>query len=103
VSNGPGAGPTNGTVAVTEILPAALGLVTMAGSGWTCSAPAAPTCTRSDALSGGSSYPEITVTVNVSATATAQLTNEATVSGGGGNIALTEDLTIVSGVATVKE
>jgi sugar lactone lactonase YvrE len=103
VSNGPGAGPTNGTVAVTEILPAGLGLVTLAGSGWTCSAPAAPTCTRSDALSGGSSYPEITVTVNVSATATAQLTNEATVSGGGGNIALTEDLTIVSGVATVKE
>jgi uncharacterized repeat protein (TIGR01451 family) len=96
VSNGSGAGPTNGAVTVTEILPASLTLVTMAGSGWTCLASSAPTCTRSDALNGASSYPAITVTVNVSASAPAQLTNEVSVSGGGGNIAGAEDLTVVA-------
>jgi uncharacterized protein (TIGR03437 family) len=71
-------------VTVTEILPAGLTLASMAGAGWTCTAP---TCTRSDALNGGSSYPPITVTVNVAATAPAQLTNQASVSGGGANTA----------------
>jgi sugar lactone lactonase YvrE len=96
VSNGAGAGPPTATVTVAETLPAGLTLVSMAGPGWTCTAPAASTCTRSDALSGGSSYPAITVTVNVSATAPSQLTNQASVSGGGGNIAGAEDLTIVA-------
>jgi uncharacterized repeat protein (TIGR01451 family) len=73
VSNGSGAGPASGTVTVAEILPAGLTLVSMAGTGWTCTP--APTCTRSDALNGGSSYPAITVTVNVTATAPSQLTN----------------------------
>ena len=94
VSNGSGAGPTIGTATVTETLPAGLTLVSMAGTGWTCTP--APTCTRSDALNGGSSYPAITVTVDVSATAPGQLTNQASVSGGGGNIAGAEDLTIVA-------
>jgi len=55
----------------------------MAGTGWTCSAPTTPTCTRADALSGGSSYPVINVTVNVAASAANQVTNQASVSGGG--------------------
>jgi uncharacterized repeat protein (TIGR01451 family) len=96
VSNGAGAAPTNGMVTVTETLPAGLTLVSMAGSGWTC---AAPTCTRSDALSGASSYPAITVTVNVPATAPGQLSNQASVSGGGGNVAGAEDLTVIAGAA----
>ena len=100
VSNGPGAGPTNGAVTVTELLPAGLTLLSMAGSGWTCSAPAAPTCTRPDALSGGASYPAITVTVNVSTTAPSQLTNQASVSGGGGNVAGAEDFTLVAPSST---
>ncbi len=95
VSNTSGAGPTNGAVTVTEILPTGLGLVRMAGDGWTCSASAA-TCTRSDALGGGSSYPAIAVTVNVSSAAPGQLTNQAIVSGGGGNTAAAEDLTMVT-------
>jgi sugar lactone lactonase YvrE len=96
VSNGPEAGPTGGVITVSEILPGALSLVTMTGSGWTCSAPAAPTCTRSDALSGGSSYPAITVKVNVAAAAQSQLTNEVSVSGGGANAAGAKDLTVIS-------
>ena len=94
VSNGSDAAPTNGTVTVTELLPAGLTLASMAGSGWTC---AAPTCTRSDALNGGSSYPAIAVTVNVMADAPAQLTNRASVSGGGANtVGRSSDLTLIA-------
>jgi uncharacterized repeat protein (TIGR01451 family) len=100
VSNGSGAGSTIGAVTVTEILPAAFTLVTMAGSGWTCAALPAPACTRSDALNGGSSYPPISVKVNVSAASPGQLTNQASVSGGGGNHAGAEDLTIVAPSST---
>src|ERR1700682_5570039 len=66
VSNGTGAGPTSGTVTVTETAPAGLTLVSMAGTGWTCSAT---TCTRSDALAAGTGYSAITVTANVAASA----------------------------------
>jgi LPXTG-site transpeptidase (sortase) family protein len=41
------------------------------------------TCTRADALAGGSSYPAITITVTVLQTAANSVTNQATVSGGG--------------------
>jgi len=95
VSDGPGAGPTTGAVTVTEILPAGLTLASMSGSGWMCVAPPSSSCTRSDTLSGGASYPPIAVTVNVSA-APGQLTNQVSVSGGGVNIAGAEDLTLVA-------
>jgi hypothetical protein len=50
-------------------------------------APAGPArselCTRSDALAASSSYPALTLTVNVASNAPASLTNTAAVSGGG--------------------
>jgi sugar lactone lactonase YvrE len=95
VTNGSGAGTTNGTATVTEILPTGLTLASMAGTGWTCTP--APACTRSDALMGGSSYPAITVTVNVSAAAPVQVTNQASVSGGGAAaLGRATDLTVVA-------
>src|SRR5262249_21207695 len=54
----------------------------ISGTGWSCTLGTL-TCTRSDALAAGSSYPAITVTVNVSATAASSVTNTATISGGG--------------------
>src|SRR5262249_51332811 len=54
----------------------------MAGTGWSC-VLATLTCTRSDALTAGSSYPPITVTVNVASNAAATVTNTAAVTGGG--------------------
>ena len=84
VSNGANAGPTSGTVTVTDAIPAGLTLAGISGTGWTCGAPnPANTCTRADVLNGGASYPSITVTVNVAANAPAQVTNSATASGGG--------------------
>ena len=81
-----GAGATSGTVTVSDTLPAGLqptgpvGLV----SGWTCGISAQTvTCTRSNALATGASYPAITVNVNVLQTAAASVTNTAAVSGGG--------------------
>ena len=95
VSNGSGAGLTNGTVTVAAILPAGLTLASMAGAGWTCSS--ASICTRADALNGGSSYPSITVTVNVTAPAPGQLTNQASVTGGGAPAAgRVTDLTVIT-------
>ena len=95
VSNGPGAAPTSGVVTVADVLPASLTPASIAGSGWACTI--ALSCTRSDALPGGSSWPPIAVTVNVSNTAPVQVTNQASVIGGGASAAArASDFTLVA-------
>jgi len=86
VSNTAGAGATSGTVTVSEVIPAGLTLQSMSGAGWSCSSGAS-TCTRSDALSGGTSYPPIAVAVNVAPDAPSQATNQVTLTGGGATFA----------------
>jgi hypothetical protein len=84
VSNGANAGTTSGMVTVTEMPPSGLAVTGMAGpngSSWAC-VVVTLSCTRSDALTGGSSYDTITVTVNVAANATSPQVNKASVSGG---------------------
>ena len=79
VSNA-GATPTaGGTVTVTDTPPPSLTPTALSGLGWTC-ALATLTCRRSDALGAGTSYPTITLTVNVSGSAPGSVTNTATVS-----------------------
>jgi len=105
-SNAAGAGPTSGTVTVTDSLPPGITPVEMTGSGWTCSlAPPtlpptsssrrnpvtntyepAPTCSRSDALAPGASYPPITLDVAVADNTQPSVTNTAAVSGGGSGV-----------------
>jgi uncharacterized protein (TIGR03437 family) len=98
VSNAASSGPTSGSVTVSENAPTGLTLASMAGSGWSCTGS---TCTRSDVLSPGSSYPAITVTVNVASNAPSQVTNQVTVSGGGANSATASDVTaVVAGTST---
>ena len=82
VSNSASAGAANGTVTVSEIVPAGLTLKSMYGVDWNCP-PGGSTCTRSDLLSPGSSYPPITVLVNVAASAPSQITNQVSLVGGG--------------------
>ena len=65
----------------------------MSGTGWTCPSNS---CTRSDGLNPGFSYPEITVTVNVPANAPSQVTNQVTVSGGEAPSASATDSTAVA-------
>ncbi|WP_438303437.1 hypothetical protein ACSHXN_19625 [Streptomyces sp. HUAS TT11] len=78
-----GTGPTDGTtVTVTDTLPTGLTAASLSGTGWTCTL-ATPTCTRSDTLAPGASYPTITLTVKASCRAPKQVTNTVTVTGGG--------------------
>jgi uncharacterized repeat protein (TIGR01451 family) len=79
-----GSVPTSGTVTLTDQLPTGLTATAISGSGWSCSTPPVLSCTRSDALQGGGSYPLVTLTVNVDANAPMpQVINTAMVSGGG--------------------
>jgi Domain of unknown function DUF11 len=98
VSNAAGVSPTTGAVTVTETVPVGLTLAGMSGTGWTCPT-GGNTCTRSDALAASSSYPAITVTVNVASNAPASVTNTATVAGGGDSTSTNKtatDVTIIS-------
>jgi uncharacterized repeat protein (TIGR01451 family) len=78
-----GNNPSSGTVTVTETPPAGLTVTALAGAGWTCTV-STRTCTRSDPVAPGGSYPSITVTASVATNATpGTMTNTAAVSGGG--------------------
>jgi uncharacterized repeat protein (TIGR01451 family) len=99
-----GSAPTSGTVTVTDVLPAGLTVAAMSGTGWAC-VVATATCTRSDALAAGTSYPLITLVVNVAGGATGTLINNVTVSGGGdangGNNAASDSVSISPRIGTV--
>ncbi len=85
VSNVGGIATDGSQVKVVDTLPAGLSATDMSGapgSGWFCTT-ATLTCMRSDPLPAAGSYPPITVTVNVANNAPANMTNTATVSGGG--------------------
>jgi uncharacterized protein (TIGR03437 family) len=93
VSNALFAGSTSGPVTFTASVPAGLTIVSLSGSGWNCSANQ---CTRSDALPGGTSYPPVTVTAAIAATAGSQATPQFSVSGGGGIAAGAGDFTVIT-------
>jgi len=79
-----GGGSTGGLVTVTDTLPTGMTATAMSGSGWSCDL-ANVRCTRSDSLTGGTSYPTITLTVSVAKTSATSVINTATVSGGSEN------------------
>jgi endonuclease G len=70
------------TITVVDALPNGLAATAISGVGWTTDLGTL-TCTRSNALFAGASYPPIVVTVNVASNAPASVTNIATVAGGG--------------------
>lgn len=82
IATNSGAAATSGTVTVSDTLPAGLTATAISGTGWAC-VLGTLTCSRSDVLAAGSSYPVITLTVNVANNAAASVTNTANVSGGG--------------------
>src|SRR3954471_13575640 len=69
-----------GLVALINDANAGAGPNAASGAGWTCTGL---TCTRSDALAAGASYPPIKITVRTTNTAPASVTNTASVAGGG--------------------
>jgi len=90
---------SSSTVTLTNVLPTGLTLTAMTGTGWTIDTNTA-TATRSDNLAATSSFPAITITVNVASNAPAFITNTVTVSGGGdtspGNNSVTDPILVNS-------
>ena len=82
VAHNIGAATSNGTVVVADALPGALTATGMSGPGWTCNLQTT-SCTRSDPVGPGGSYPVITLVVDVAADAPPSVLNTAMVSGGG--------------------
>ena len=88
-----GGGATTDAVVMSEFLPAGLTLVSMSGTGWSCSGTS---CTRSDLLDAYAAYPAITVTANVALNATTPQVNAVSASGGGSPSASTTEGTIIA-------
>lgn len=84
VSNS-GNAASSGTVTVTDTLPAGLTATGASGSGWTIlqGTGSSVIATRNDALAAGTSYPNLTITVAISATAPPNVTNSASVTATG--------------------
>jgi uncharacterized repeat protein (TIGR01451 family) len=75
---------TSGTVNVTDTLPTGLTPTTASGTGWTCSVSGQNvSCNRSDSLAVSSSYPSISIGVNILSTAPSNVINTAAAYGGG--------------------
>jgi FG-GAP repeat len=97
--NAGGLATDGSTITLTDILPAGLTATSFTGTGWGCtnSLPAAGptvlTCTRSDVLNPVSSYPPVTLMVDVDANAPTHEVNTATISGGGGTYAADDSWT----------
>lgn len=93
---GTSAFPAGPLVRVAENLPTGMTITAMSGLGWSCfltSSP--PDCGRTDGLSAGTSYPPITVTVSIAATASSPLVNGATVSRDGASATASDSTVIV--------
>ncbi len=81
VARNSGLQATSGTVTLVDTLPPGLTASAISGSGWSC-VLATATCTRSDSLAAGDTYPAITISVAVGDSTADSVTNSATVSGG---------------------
>jgi uncharacterized repeat protein (TIGR01451 family) len=84
VSNVSPYGGTTGLVTINDTLPFGISPTGASGTGWTCSVSGQTvSCTRSDVLAAGASYPSISLNALVAQSAPATLTNTATLAGGG--------------------
>jgi uncharacterized repeat protein (TIGR01451 family) len=93
------------TVTVTDPFPASSfsALANAGGAGWNCSiAGLTLTCTRSDVLAAGSSYPPILVDATVQELTPVTVSNTATVSGGGSAPSTGSDGGGVTGLADLS-
>ena len=83
VSNAAAAGPTIGSIIVTDNLPGNLTLTGYSGTGWSCTGTTSISCTHNGILNAGSSLPALTLTVKVGSgtpTGLNSITNTAMVS-----------------------
>ena len=103
VGNPASAGPTSGTVTVTEAVPPGLILTGLnGGSTWNCSVPSA-SCSTNAVLNPGFNYPSITITLAVPYNSPAASANDVSVSGGGSAKAIAIDPTPILNACTVTQ
>jgi trimeric autotransporter adhesin len=101
VSNAAGREREDNTVTVTDTLPAGLTFASATGTGWTCGAVGQlVTCTHAPTLNAGSSFPPITLVVNVSEAAAATVNNSVTVSSASYDLN-TANNTVIDATATI--
>lgn len=74
-----GADPTNGTISVTDEVPASFAVSAVSGTGWSCSTGQSVTCTRTAALAPGASAPDIVISGTALRSAAPSVSNTATV------------------------
>ena len=96
-----GSAPSSGSITVDDTLPASMVPSAAAGTGWSCTVVGQDvSCSRSDPLASGASFPGITVSVDVSQSAPNSVTNTAAVSGGNdgdlGNNSASDTVSIAS-------
>jgi large repetitive protein len=78
--------PTFGAITLDYAPNGNITLTSIGGMGWSCSSIYSfPTCTRSDALAPGSSYPAILITANIPATAQLEAAENWAIASGGGS------------------
>jgi uncharacterized repeat protein (TIGR01451 family) len=95
---------TSGVVTANDTLPLGVTPTSAIGTGWTCSVSGQTvSCTRSDALAGGASYPPIAVSVNVSQSAPATITNTGAIGGGGDISPINDTSTDVANVGSTAD
>ena len=102
VSNtGSGASTTGGATTVTDTLPAGYTLSSFSGTGWSCSGSNSVTCTSTNAISGGASFPTLALTVNVPAASPTSVTNTGAAYGGGDPVHAAPGTAVLSNSDTV--
>jgi uncharacterized repeat protein (TIGR01451 family) len=102
-----GVSPTNAPVTVSDTIPTGMSPISANGPGWVCQIVSQTvTCTRSDILASGSSYPPIDIEVSIAVSAPDSVVNTATVSGGGevnlNNDSASDPTNIVNGPKSVS-
>lgn len=75
-----GTNTISGTTTVVDNLPTGLTFSSVSGMGWTCNNANPVSCTRSDSLAANTSFPPITINVNIGQGAIPSVTNTATLS-----------------------
>ena len=95
--NAPATATGGAPVVVDDFLPAGLTAVSFQGTGWQCELVGDfKDCVRAGSLAAGTSFPPLTLTVNVAADAPASVTNTASVLGGGAPTASASDPTTIT-------
>ena len=108
VATNSGSAATSGQVTVTDSVPAGLTPSGATGSGWNCTVSGqTASCSRSDAVGSGASYPAITLAVTIASNASTSVTNTASISGGGetntANDSASDPTTITGSAAGVPD